>query len=413
MLYDGPMRKARLPVGLLVAIAGMFALLLAGTAVLASRTLTERDAAVREGVLVRAGHELEVRLRESSADDGTATLEAFLRENASSVAGVEVSGPGGVLASAGTVSPFAIEIPAALGPAWRGRAGAMGMDGPGQGMGRGGGRGEGRGGGPPFRIRLGPSPALGQSRLLASAVLVGGTLGASALVVLAGFAARGLAERERREAAEAEGERLRVVAGAGAGLAHQLRNPLAVVKGTAQMLEGRVPASERERVLRIVSSSARMEAILSRLMDFARPVSAQPAPFDLAPLARDVAARAGGPVDVSAPVPVVALADREHVEGILEELLANARAFDPEGRLEVTVRPSGGRAVVEVADRGPGPGVDPDAAFEPYVTSRPEGTGLGLAIVRALASANGGTASLAARPGGGSVATLTLPAERS
>jgi len=75
----------------------------------------------------------------------------------------------------------------------------------------------------------------------------------------------------------------------------------------------------------------------------------------------------------------------------------------------VTVRAQGARAVVEVADRGPGLELDAASAFEPYVTSRPDGTGLGLAIVRSLATANGGSAVLAARAGGGCVATLTLP----
>ena len=208
---------------------------------------------------------------------------------------------------------------------------------------------------------------------------------------------------------------LATIARAGAGLAHRLRNPLAVVKGTAQLLEERVPGGERERVARIVAASGRMETILSRLLDFARPPEPQPAAFDLAGLARDVAARFAGGVGGRAPVraegPVPARADREHVETILEELLANARAFDPDGEIEVTVRRESGRAVVEVADRGPGPGVDPQGAFEPYVTSRPDGTGLGLAIVRSLAAANGGSAALGARPGGGCVATLVLPEE--
>jgi signal transduction histidine kinase len=103
-------------------------------------------------------------------------------------------------------------------------------------------------------------------------------------------------------------------------------------------------------------------------------------------------------------------ADREHVETILEELLANARAFDPAGTAEVAVRRHGARALLEVLDRGPGLDLDPASAFEPYVTSRVDGTGLGLAIVRALAVANGGSATLGPRPEGGCVATLSLPA---
>jgi signal transduction histidine kinase len=68
--------------------------------------------------------------------------------------------------------------------------------------------------------------------------------------------------------------------------------------------------------------------------------------------------------------------------------------------------------VVEVRDRGRGLAIDAERAFDPYVTTRPEGTGLGLATVRALARANGGDITLAARKGGGCVARLALPAGR-
>jgi signal transduction histidine kinase len=152
-----------------------------------------------------------------------------------------------------------------------------------------------------------------------------------------------------------------------------------------------------------------METILSRLLDFARPPAPQPASFDLATLARDLASRSDG-VDVNAPDAIPVRADRENVETILEELLANARTFDSQGKIDVVVRRHGTNAVLEVADRGPGLDLDPASAFEPYVTSRPDGTGLGLAIVKSLAVANGGTATLAARPGGGCVAALSLPA---
>ncbi len=401
----------------IVALAVAFAAALLGTAALASRSLRQRDAAVRDGLLSRAVHDLEALLRGVGPEEAGQVLEAFLRERAATVEGVAVVGPHGVIARAGADSDGGFEATAALGREWR--TAVLGPDagaGPGGGPGFMGGRGPGAGRGmPQIRIRLKPAPAVGREPALAGLVLAGGAAAALALVGLALVAARGLAERERREAAEAESLRLATVARAGAGLAHRLRNPLAVVKGTAQLLEGRVPDAERERAARIVAASERMETILSRLLDFARPPAPQPAPFDLVEVARDVAAREvagrGGGVSVRAEAPVRVRADREHVETILEELLANARAFDPEGTIEVSVTAEGKRGVVEVADRGPGPGLDPATAFEPYATSRPDGTGLGLAIVRSLASANGGTAALTARAGGGCVASLALPGE--
>jgi len=405
-------RSNRTPVWIVV-LSVVFASALLGTAGLASRTLRQRDAAVRDGVLSRAAHELEASLRGVTPEEASTVLQEFLSRNGAAVDGAAIVGPSGVLASAGVDSTDGYEVTAALGREWR--PALLGAE-PGSGAGFMGGRGPGAGRGmPPIRLRLRPAPALGRAPALAGLVLAGGAAAALALVALALVAARGLAERARREAAEAEGHRLATVARAGAGLAHRLRNPLAVVKGTAQLLDGRVPESERERVARIVTASERMETILSRLLDFARPPDPQPVSFDLATLAREVASRAGdgaaAGVAVRSDHPVPVRADREHVETILEELLANARAFAPDGTIEVTARTEGGRAVVEVADRGPGLELDPANAFEPYVTSRPDGTGLGLAIVRSLAVANGGAASLAPRAGGGCVATLALPGE--
>ncbi len=399
----------------IVALSVVFAAALLGTAALASRSLRQRDAAVRDGILSREAHELEALLRGATPEEARPILETFLSERSNLLSGVAVIGPAGVVASAGAGSEGGFEATAALGREWRpALLGAEPGGRPGPGGGFMGGRGPGAGRGmPPVRLRLLPAPAVGREPALAGLVLAGGGAAALALVGLSVVAARGIAERGRREAAEAEGQRLATVARAGAGLAHRLRNPLAVVKGTAQLLEERVPGAERERVARIVAASTRMETILSRLLDFARPPAPQAAEFDLAELARDVAAREGGgrgeTARVGADGPVPVRADREHVETILEELLANARAFDPEGAVEVTVRTQGTRAVVEIADRGPGLELDPASAFEPYVTSRPDGTGLGLAIVRSLAAANGGTAALAARAGGGCVATLRLP----
>jgi two-component system nitrogen regulation sensor histidine kinase NtrY len=108
-----------------------------------------------------------------------------------------------------------------------------------------------------------------------------------------------------------------------------------------------------------------------------------------------------------------AFADRDHAADVLDELLANARAHDPAGEIEIAVGTSGGAAWAEVRDRGPGLSVEAPRAFDPYVTSRPGGTGLGLPTVRALARANGGDVTLEPRPGGGTAARLSLPRERS
>lgn len=159
---------------------------------------------------------------------------------------------------------------------------------------------------------------------------------------------------------------------AGAGLAHRVRNPLAAIRGTAQLMAVDAREAENGRIDRIVAAAERIEAVLGRLLQFARPPETHPETLDLAGLAREVVARAGGSATVAATGGAVVVADREQVESVIEELLANARAFDPQGTLEVSVGCSGGWVELSVADRGSGLDVDSLKAFEPYVTSRPD-----------------------------------------
>ncbi|HET8734421.1 MAG TPA: ATP-binding protein, partial [Anaeromyxobacteraceae bacterium] len=82
-----------------------------------------------------------------------------------------------------------------------------------------------------------------------------------------------------------------------------------------------------------------------------------------------------------------------------------------ERRLSLSARADGGRAVVEVRDRGPGLAPEVRARlFEPFVTTKRNGTGIGLAIVRRIAEAHGGRVEAAPREGGGTVFRLVLPA---
>jgi two-component sensor histidine kinase len=391
------------PLRVLVAMPVIAAVLLgAGLTWLASvtsRTLRERDDAVRQGVLLRLGHDLEGELREAGPAEAASTVERFLAEHGREVSGVALVGADGVIAQAGRVSDQAQAQPAMLGPAWRPLGGGMG-------------RGRGPGRGTPPTLRLQPTDALGSAGRLAGVVVVGSLAAALGLVAFSLLAVAGLAQRQRLAAAEAEHRRLEVLALAGAGLAHRIRNPLAAIIGTTQLLlEGAVPPADA-RARRILEASQRIDALLGTLLAFARPPEATPEAVDLAILATRVLGRTPGRTRLIARGPVPVWADGEHVESILEELLSNARAFDPEGELEVEARSDGDLAVAEVRDRGPGLAVDPERAFDPYVTTRPEGTGLGLATVRALARANGGEITLASRRDGGCVARLALPAER-
>jgi signal transduction histidine kinase len=391
------MTRERLLAAAPVAAAGLLAAALIAVALIAARTLRERDAAVRDGILSQAGHDLEARLRESGPEGAAAAIEAFVGQRESPLFGAEVSGPGGLVAKGGRTEGTSFEMPAMLGPEWR----PMG--------GRGGGRGPMMGHGPmrsPFLLRLYPTPTVGRETGLADALVLGSIAAGAGLLGFSLFASRGLSERRRLERLETERQRLDAMALAGAGLAHRVRNPLAAIKGTAQLMADEPGSPAGQRAERIVAASARIEELVTQLLRFARPPEPVEETFDLSALAREVAGRAG--LQVSADGVVRAVADRGHADEILDELVANARAHDPSGDVRLAVVDEGDRCHVDVFDRGPGLAVEAEKAFDPFVTTRPGGTGLGLPIVRALARASGGEVTLAARDGGGCVARLSL-----
>ncbi len=380
-----------------VAAAVLLAAALVVVAVVAASSLVARDAAVRAGTLLRLSHELETSLREGGPETAAATVAEFCAGHKGEIAGAELSGPRGLVASCGTVGPGAVESVLALGREWRGAFSHPGRGPGGMGM-------------PGARLRLQPAEGLARERGVARLLVAGSAVAGVALVGFALLGVAGLAQRERLAVSQAETRRLEVLAQAGAGLAHRVRNPLAAIKGTAQLLAAELVPPQRERADRVVDASVRIESLLDRLLEFARPPEPHPEPVELAGVAREVAGREVAPAPVRGEADVTAFADREHVVSIVEELLGNARALDPSGTPEIAVRREGRWAVLEVLDRGPGLAMDAERAFQPYVTARPDGTGLGLAIVRALARANGGEVTLAARDGGGCVARLRVPA---
>ncbi|MGZ5472755.1 MAG: hypothetical protein ACXW31_02660, partial [Thermoanaerobaculia bacterium] len=213
----------------LLSSAVLLALGLVAAGAVAGRTLLQRDAAVREGVLLRAAHDLERELREGGPDTASSILDSFLADSPASA--VELHTDAGLIARAGTPRGAPLETPLFLGPSWRGIAGGMGM-----GMGR---------NQPPFRLRIWPATGVGDSSRIAAIATWGAIAAALALLAFAVAAARGVAARQHAEAIDAERQRLEIVSTAGAGLAHRIRNPLATIKATAQLLASQTEAAQR------------------------------------------------------------------------------------------------------------------------------------------------------------------------
>lgn len=228
--------------------------------------------------------------------------------------------------------------------------------------------------------------------------------------------------RTRRRATRTEGElaKRRHLAALGemsAVLAHEIRNPLASLKGHAQLLEEQLAGEERKvaKARRIVEEAGRLEQLTNTLLDFVRAQQIRRRPADPRALARRAAELTDAArVEVDdAGAPAEFQLDGMRVEQALVNLLRNALQVSPPGtavRIEVT-QEAGGLLYV-VSDRGAGvPKELRERIFEPFVSGRTQGTGLGLAVVRRVAELHGGRAEVADRAGGGSEFSLWLPAE--
>ena len=218
--------------------------------------------------------------------------------------------------------------------------------------------------------------------------------------------------------AEAQHRRLQSV---GSKVAHELKNPLAAIKGLVQLV-ARTPDSERtqERLAVVQAEVTRMETILREYLSFARPLEdLAPQQIDLATVAGDVVAVLAGRADQgrltvrldarTAPLS----ADPRRLREALINLLANAVEATPAGgRIEITTRPArGGGGTVTIRDSGRGiaPG-DLDRLGGSFFTTRDEGTGLGVVLAHGVVSQHGGTLHYASEVGRGTQVTMTLPA---
>jgi signal transduction histidine kinase len=222
--------------------------------------------------------------------------------------------------------------------------------------------------------------------------------------------------RGRARVLELEARHFRDLSQAAAGLAHETRNPLGLVRGWTQRLaqSGLQNAQQQEQARAVVEECDRVTARINQFLSFARPCRPNLEPVDAGQLAAELGVLLEPDLEarqlklacsVMTPGRTIHV-DREMFRQALFNLIGNAIQFSPEkGVVEISIR-SGqhGRGRIEVADRGPGvPAEAVDLLFSPYFTTRPAGTGLGLAIVRRIAAAHGWEAGYEPRPGGGSI----------
>jgi two-component system sensor histidine kinase PilS (NtrC family) len=218
-------------------------------------------------------------------------------------------------------------------------------------------------------------------------------------------------------------ERLADLGRVAAGLAHELRNPLASMSGSIELLRARVPAGEDDRRLMdiVLREAERLNALVSEFLQFARPPPLRRQPADLATILEETldvfrqdpsAAGVALEQDLG---PAPADCDPAQLRQVVWNLLLNAAqalAGDRRGgRIRVSCRAEGEEAVLVVEDDGPGIAPsDRERLFLPFHTTKERGTGLGLATVHRIVDGHGGRVLVESRAGAGARFTVRLPA---
>lgn len=225
--------------------------------------------------------------------------------------------------------------------------------------------------------------------------------------------------RTREEALLSTVERLRSLEGLGAKLAHELKNPLASIKGLAQLSVGDVDdARARKRFEVLLTAAGDMEAILEGYLSFSRPLAAlEREAVALRPFVEDTVALARVRADAQAVTLAVSgadvrvQADARRLREALLNVLVNAVEASPRGaKVEVVLQSTQAAATIEVHDHGPGLAADTlEKLGTAYFTTKARGTGLGVVIAMAALREHGGDVHFENAPGGGTTVSLRLP----
>jgi two-component system sensor histidine kinase PilS (NtrC family) len=227
-------------------------------------------------------------------------------------------------------------------------------------------------------------------------------------------------ETERRRMQE----RMAAIGEMASRMAHEIKNPLASISGSAQVLakvgEGDETAARLLHI--VVDESRRLSGILDGFLDYARPRQATHQPCDLSVMLRDCLdllrssdeIRDHHRLDLDVPDQLVVHGDDHLLRQLFWNLSRNALQAMPDGgKLRITATAYDASVVLKWSDNGVG--MDPEIrrrAFEPFVTSHPDGTGLGLAVVYAAVEDHGGSIDIDSIPGEGTTITVELPCRR-
>jgi len=202
-------------------------------------------------------------------------------------------------------------------------------------------------------------------------------------------------------------------------VAHEVRNPLAGIRGAVQVIGSRLPQGSKDAAIagEIVARIDTFNGLMQDLLLFARPPQPQPRPTEVSQLVATTAdllsrdpALAAIRVEIEGTAPPIQ-ADPELLKVVFLNLLINAaHAMGGRGRILVSVKSS--EALCHVTFIDGGPGIPPDIRdkiFAPFFTTKARGTGLGLPTAKRFVEAHRGTISVDCPPGGGTRVTVELP----
>ncbi len=217
-------------------------------------------------------------------------------------------------------------------------------------------------------------------------------------------------------------EKLAAVGELAAAIAHEIRNPLASISGSVQVLSASAPPGSSERRLMeiVVQESHRLSSILEDFLKYVRPREQAVETIDAAAALRDVVTLLTHSDELSPrhrvtlrlePESVLLRADPGQLRQVIWNLIRNAVAAMPSGgTLALEARASDVAWSVTVADEGKGMSrEEQDRLFTPFAHTVPGGTGLGLAIVYRIVEEHGGRIGVKSAPGEGTEITLSLP----
>jgi two-component system sensor histidine kinase PilS (NtrC family) len=231
-----------------------------------------------------------------------------------------------------------------------------------------------------------------------------------------------LTELKRLEGEVRLKDKLAAVGELAAGIAHEIRNPLASISGSVQVLKNSsTPGSPEQRLMEIVvAESHRLSSILEDFLRYVRPKERAEEPVDAPSALDDVLTLLAHGDEASSrhrvvqdvhPRSVVVQADPGQLRQIFWNVARNALAAMPDGgTLTVSARVQGGHWNVSFKDEGHGMTTgERDRLFTPFAHSFPGGTGLGLAIVHRIVEEHGGTIRVDSAVGRGTIVSISLP----